>query len=46
MCTPAPSGEHDWMDAKAARRLVEAISKHRAAAHPGDLKVMITPDAG
>ncbi|PRW58725.1 putative 1-acylglycerol-3-phosphate O-acyltransferase [Chlorella sorokiniana] len=39
-------GEHDWMDAKAGRRVVAALSKQRAAAHPGDLKVMITPDAG
>lgn len=41
-----PAGEHDWMDAKAARRLVEALAKHRPAAFPGDLKVMVTPDAG
>ena len=34
------------MDPKAAQRVVAAISKHRQAAHPGDLKVMITPDAG
>lgn len=50
VCFPPPagttSGEHDWMDAKAARRLVGAIASHRKPQFSGDLKVLVTPDAG
>jgi pimeloyl-ACP methyl ester carboxylesterase len=34
------------MDVKAAHRLVAAMSEHRAPAFPGDLEVLVTPDAG
>ncbi len=40
------SGEADWMDQRAAERVVAAMAKHRDAKFPADLKVMITADAG
>ncbi|KAL4445756.1 hypothetical protein ABPG77_008955 [Micractinium sp. CCAP 211/92] len=39
-------GEADWMDQRAAERVVAAMAKHRDAKFPADLKVMITADAG
>ena len=42
----ALSGEHDWMDVKAARRVTASMAEQREQAFKADLKVMVTPDAG
>ena len=34
------------MDVRAARRLVDTVAKHRSPRFAGDLKVLVTPDAG
>lgn len=43
---PLRSGEHDWMDVKAARRLTAAMAQHRGPKFPADMRVLVTPDAG
>lgn len=39
-------GDHDWMDPKAAARVVESLSGQREALVASDLKILTTPNAG
>lgn len=39
-------GDQDWMDPKAAERVVASIKDARGSKSPGDLKVIMTPSAG
>jgi hypothetical protein len=38
--------QHDWMDPKAADRVVASLAAARPPLTPGDLRVLYTPDAG
>ncbi|GAB4823981.1 hypothetical protein N2152v2_011027 [Parachlorella kessleri] len=39
-------GDHDWMDPKAAKRVVDTLAKSRSPSVPSDHDIITTPNAG
>ena len=39
-------GDHDWMDPKAAKRVVDTLAKSRDPSVPSDHDIVFTPNAG